>query len=143
MSTKTAELDGVDASSGLLGHVRGSFYKSFERADLGRPWNRVNKYDVVFSIEVIEHVQDYRQFLRNAFLALEPGGHMFLTTTTYFWSLFILLIIFRRRRLLRHYQEFCADSSEMNALEQNLSCAFGTISVDIIMGFQKRSCGVR
>lgn len=106
LSAKSTALDGVDASSGLVGHPRANCYKSFELVDLGRPWIPINKYDVVFSVEVIEHVQDYRQFLRNAFLALEPGGQLFLTTTTYFWSLFVLLIIFRRQTSVETLSEF-------------------------------------
>lgn len=106
LSTKSTELDGVDASSGLLGHTRRNCYKSFELVDLGRPWNPIGKYDVVFSIEVIEHVQDYHQFLKNAFLALKPGGRLFLTSTTYFWSLFVLLIIFRRKTSVETLSEF-------------------------------------
>ena len=99
-------LDGVDYSLVLPNVKNRRFYQNFYQQDLGKEWQPETKYDAVFSVEVIEHVEDYHQFLANAFAALKPGGRLFLTTTTYFWSLFILLIVYRRQTSFASLSEF-------------------------------------
>ena len=39
-----------------------------------------SKFDVIISLEVIEHVKNYETFLRNIFLCLENGGIVILST---------------------------------------------------------------
>jgi SAM-dependent methyltransferase len=106
LSRKGNVLDGVDFSPFLRDHPNRQYYANFAQGDLGAPWASVAKYDLLFSSEVIEHVQDYRQFLANAFAALKPGGRMLLTTTTFFWSLFVLLIVHRRQTSVRSISDF-------------------------------------
>lgn len=108
LKARAHTLDGVDASSALLESVNHVHYRRFECRDLGAPWpgNRSGEYDLVFSVEVIEHIYNYRQFLRNAYDILKPGGYVFLTTTTYFWTFFILLIMYHRRASPRALFDF-------------------------------------
>lgn len=91
-----SQVDCVDYSAVLASSPNRSSYRSFTQADLGKPWAPGRSYDIVFSIEAVEHVEDYRQFLRNALGALKPGGRLYITTTTFTWSLFVLLVIYRR-----------------------------------------------
>jgi SAM-dependent methyltransferase len=90
-------LHGIDSSDAIASNENRKIYDRVLRADLGRAWTPERGYDLVFSVEVIEHVEDYRQFLANAHAALAPGGTLFLTTTTYFFTLFILLVVYRRQ----------------------------------------------
>jgi 2-polyprenyl-3-methyl-5-hydroxy-6-metoxy-1,4-benzoquinol methylase len=106
LSSKVAYVDGVDFSP-VLGTGRNrQYYRNFSQADLGQPWTNGKIYDALISIECIEHVQDYRQFLANAYSALKPGGTLFLTTTTYFCFLFIMLIVYRRQTSFASLSEF-------------------------------------
>jgi hypothetical protein len=51
-------------------------------------------------------VEDYQQFLENAFRAIRPGGRLFLTTTTYSFGLFIFLTSYTREVTLSAVFEF-------------------------------------
>jgi glycosyltransferase involved in cell wall biosynthesis len=106
LSKHCRNLAGVDFSEALRTSNHRSIYQEFDQIDLGKAWDSPTKHDVVFSIEVIEHVENSRQFLGNAFNALLPGGRLFLTTTTYFWSIFILLIVYRRQTTFAALLEF-------------------------------------
>jgi SAM-dependent methyltransferase len=90
-------LDGVDFSTAIEENPNRARYDQVFRADLGKPWSPGCAYDALFSIETIEHVEDWEQFLQNAYGALGPGGTLFLTTTTYFFTVFILLVVYRRK----------------------------------------------
>ncbi|MEY2498251.1 MAG: polyprenyldihydroxybenzoate methyltransferase / 3-demethylubiquinol 3-O-methyltransferase [Verrucomicrobiota bacterium] len=92
LSEHTDRLDGVDLSATVLSDGNRRCYHEVFETDLGRPWKPPGElYDALFSSEVIEHVEDYQQFLDNAFHATKPGGKLFLTTTTYSFALFVLL----------------------------------------------------
>ncbi|MEY2486354.1 MAG: hypothetical protein QOH39_2002 [Verrucomicrobiota bacterium] len=108
LSNHCRRLMGVDFSDILPSTISRPLYYEFSQIDLGRSWESIVKYDLVFSIEVIEHVEDCEVFLANAFNALKPGGFLFLTTTTYFWTLFVLLIVYRRQTTLTALWEFLA-----------------------------------
>jgi SAM-dependent methyltransferase len=87
-------VDGADISPSILTHHNRRHYRDIKVADLGAPMSGSEaggEYDVVFSSEVIEHVENYRAFLDNAFAMLKPGGKLFLTTTTFSCALPILL----------------------------------------------------
>lgn len=95
---KTCRLEGVDRSEAVKDSPRFSYYDQVHHHDLGAPWAAGDRrYDLLWSVEVIEHVEDYQQFLRNAHRVLKPGGVLFLTTTTYFWTIFVLLVMYRRQ----------------------------------------------
>jgi SAM-dependent methyltransferase len=107
LRTEAAILDGVDSSAAIETSGERANYNSIFFEDLGAKWeSAVPRYDVVFSVEVIEHVSNYRTFLANAYSSLKPGGTLFLTTTTYYPSIFVLLVVYRRRLSLRSIGDF-------------------------------------
>ncbi len=61
-------------------------------ADLGGP------YEVVFSTEVVEHLDDAAGFFATVGELLVPGGRLLLTTTAYHFYLFYYLALVRPRR---------------------------------------------
>ena len=92
LSEHTERLDGVDLSAEMLNPELRRCYDDIFETDLGKPWEPPGeRYDALFSSEVIEHVQDYQQFLDTAYHAIKPGGRLFLTTTTYSFALFVFL----------------------------------------------------
>lgn len=56
-------------------------------------------YDLIFSSEVLEHIEDHRATLRDLRRALQPGGLVFLTTTQYVPSLFTMLYTVKNQGL--------------------------------------------
>jgi SAM-dependent methyltransferase len=61
---------------------RGEFYDRFIRADLNSatPWVNDMRYDLVFAVEVIEHLENPRSFCRLASRLLKAGGLLVITT---------------------------------------------------------------
>jgi SAM-dependent methyltransferase len=56
-------------------------YDSFTLLDLDRPGSQESPaYDLVFAIEVIEHLENPRAFVRYAVRLLKPGGTLVVTT---------------------------------------------------------------
>lgn len=108
LKSMATSLDGVDYSDAIQTSPNKQYYSSIFKADLSEKKLEIPKgqYDLLFSIEVIEHVKDYRAFLNNANDLLKPGGKIFLTTTTYFWSIFILLVVYRKSITLKKLYEF-------------------------------------
>ena len=133
-----ANVDGVDVSSVLPGHVNSKHYRGFTRADLGKPWKPEDEYDVVFSVEVIEHVENYDQFLANACTALRPGGKVFLTTTTYLCYLFILLVVYRRQVSFTSLTEFLRGLAGDDRARTTFIQRFWEYSTGHYHGFSKR-----
>ena len=89
------ELQGVDFSDAIQSSPNKIEYDILYKRDLGNAINLPENYfDFIFSIEVVEHVEDYKMFLVNARKVLKPGGQIFLTTTTYFWSIFLLFSVY-------------------------------------------------
>jgi len=64
----------VEEASKRFGHVR------FRQVDLGRWDPPRERFDVVVSHEVIEHLEDQRRHLRQAHDLLAEGGYLILTT---------------------------------------------------------------
>jgi ubiquinone/menaquinone biosynthesis C-methylase UbiE len=87
---KIATLDGItrrcgiDYSERAITEARKAFPGAeFEVADAcALPYPDMS-FDVAYSIEVIEHVEDYERFLTEALRVLKPGGVLFVQTPNY------------------------------------------------------------
>jgi 2-polyprenyl-3-methyl-5-hydroxy-6-metoxy-1,4-benzoquinol methylase len=81
------ELVGLDGSAAGVARARATgAYDAVLQADLGAaaPLPLAADFDVVFSTEVLEHVDAYETMLRHCRAALRPGGLLLLTTTMYY-----------------------------------------------------------
>lgn len=134
-------LHGVDLSDAITTNDNRKLYDRVLRADLGRPWTPERAYDLVFSVEVIEHVEDYRQFLANAHAALQPGGTLFLTTTTYFLMLFVLLVVYRRQISPAALAEFVRGLSGEEAARTRFVMRFWDYTTGHYHGFSRAQLG--
>jgi SAM-dependent methyltransferase len=83
------ELALADSSLQALEHA-GEFVgteTSRYQADLmSLPWE--NRWDVVFLLDVLEHIPQHQEVLREIHRSLRPGGYLFVTTPAlkFFWS---------------------------------------------------------
>lgn len=71
-------LSGVEKAREALGHGRVARASVYE--DWRTIFDGVEAFDGAVSTEVVEHLYDPRDFVRRAFDALIPGGHLLLTT---------------------------------------------------------------
>lgn len=73
-------LDGVDVVK-YLG-FQSEFYDNFIQADLNSEsqWFNTVRYDIIFAVEVIEHLENPRSFCRLAARLLKTGGRLVITT---------------------------------------------------------------
>lgn len=55
-------------------------YRSFYNIDLNTKFEFKNKYDFIFAIEIIEHLENPFQFIKQMKKQLNPGGIIFLST---------------------------------------------------------------
>jgi len=107
----SSNVDGFDISDAIIDLQNKSFYKSLFFNDLGKPISPGNnKYDLIFSSEVIEHVEKYKIFINNAFSLLNANGYIFLTTTTYSGGLFVYIIDNLKNLELMAFWEFMLGS---------------------------------
>jgi 2-polyprenyl-6-hydroxyphenyl methylase/3-demethylubiquinone-9 3-methyltransferase len=76
------EVMGVDASSDGIAQASRAYPRlRFERRSVYEELQgEFGAFDVVLSLEVIEHLYDPRAFLRVAHKLLQPGGHIILST---------------------------------------------------------------
>ena len=94
-------LAGVDVSADGITQARSlGVYDDLASGDLASratlgSLRHGSDYDVVFSTEVIEHVEDVHQFLATARAALRQNGLLVLTTTMYYHYLFHALLVHR------------------------------------------------
>jgi SAM-dependent methyltransferase len=72
---------GVDYDSAAVTHARARYpVPSFVRANLAALPVRSGSVDVVATLQVIEHVWDHGQFVRECLRVLRPGGRLLVTT---------------------------------------------------------------
>jgi len=76
------------------------------------------EYDAVFSMEVLEHVENPSDFLANCAKLVKPGGHLFLssisrTPTSYFFTIFMAEHVLRLVRPGTHEYAKYIKSSEI------------------------------
>jgi 2-polyprenyl-3-methyl-5-hydroxy-6-metoxy-1,4-benzoquinol methylase len=119
-------LDGADIADSIRRSPNLQLYDHFEARDLGLPWPlTTERYDFIFSSEVIQHVERYDVFLRNAFDRLADGGVFVLTTTAYPASLPIFVTAKTRELGPRSLFQFAAglfgNEARGNAFVQRMS----------------------
>jgi SAM-dependent methyltransferase len=89
LSETGAEVVGCDASPACVAACEGKYASTFvirEIDELPR-----EAFDLVFSTEVLEHIEDYRSALARLCRAVRPGGGILLTTTAYTTSIVTLV----------------------------------------------------
>jgi SAM-dependent methyltransferase len=81
--------------------VVGSFATRYQIDLLELPWNA--EWDVAFLLDVLEHIPDHADVLRQAAKALRPGGLLFVTAPAldFFWS--------DNDEAARHQRRYCRE----------------------------------
>ena len=108
-----AELALADSSLralSLAGPVVGHFAKRYQVDLLDLAWSQ--QWDVVFLLDVLEHIPDHLQVLRQIRKILRPGGLLFITTPALkaFWSYNDDLAHHQRRYCKQDFQDLAAPS---------------------------------
>lgn len=94
---RSARVEGCDVAE-ESGALSGDRYDRFFRINASAELPDAT-YDLIFSSEVLEHIEDHRATLRDLHRALRPGGLMFITTTQYAPSIFTMLYTVKNRRM--------------------------------------------
>lgn len=102
----SSRLDGIDVSDEVKFSPNRKFYSNLFTNDLGGVMEINCKYDLIFSSEVIEHVESYTAFIKNAYNFLKDGGEIFLTTTTFSCSLPIYVLNETKRIKISEINKF-------------------------------------
>jgi len=95
LARQGAAVDGCDISDTALEKCRTLYRETW--SVLAPP--RQAAYDLIFSTEVLEHIDDYRAALRSMYGLLRPGGVVLLTTTTYAISIYSVFQAVREKKL--------------------------------------------
>ena len=108
-----AELALADSSLRALrmaGPVVGHFAQRYQVDLLDLPWS--DEWDVVFLLDVLEHIPDHLQVLKQIRKVLRPGGLLFVTTPALkaFWSYNDDLAHHQRRYSKQDFQDLAAPS---------------------------------
>lgn len=78
------EVVGIDVSEDAISYAKGNFRRDNLKYFVADATNLNifddNLYDVVVSFQVIEHIEDYRQYLNEIKRVLKPGGIFLLST---------------------------------------------------------------
>jgi 2-polyprenyl-3-methyl-5-hydroxy-6-metoxy-1,4-benzoquinol methylase len=86
-----AKLFGIDMSPESVELCKSGGYNHVIQCPAQRIEYGDEKFDMVFSSEVLEHVEDYEQMLKEIHRVLKPGGGLILTTTCYCTSIYQFL----------------------------------------------------
>jgi SAM-dependent methyltransferase len=72
---------GVDYDALTVAHAAASYpHADFVRGNLAALPIRTESVDVVATLQVVEHVWNHREFVRECLRVLRPGGRLFMTT---------------------------------------------------------------
>ncbi|MBL9090523.1 MAG: class I SAM-dependent methyltransferase [Planctomycetaceae bacterium] len=71
---------GFSRITGCDGFSFGSHAFPFHQMNLNEPWSLPEKYDFIFALEVIEHLENPRTFFRELHRCLNPGGTILVST---------------------------------------------------------------
>jgi SAM-dependent methyltransferase len=89
LSARGYEVTAVDISEVSCGHVAREFGVTAIRHDLEQPLAIADgSFDVIIAADVLEHLENDAQLLREARRCLKPGGSLIITVPAYpgFWS---------------------------------------------------------
>ncbi len=76
---------GIDSSEELIRMakeraIKNKYKINYKKSTIEQFAKKKNKFDIIISLEVIEHVKDYKAFLDNIFKCLNPGGLIIIST---------------------------------------------------------------
>ena len=72
--------DYLDRARAFLAQTPHADRVTFEVADLTRPLDYADAFDLALSVDVMEHIEDDRAVFRHVLAALRPGGHLVVNT---------------------------------------------------------------
>ncbi|MFN0197293.1 MAG: class I SAM-dependent methyltransferase [Planctomycetaceae bacterium] len=98
--------------------VVGSFADRYQIDLLDLPWSE--EWDVVFLLDVLEHIPDHGEVLRQIWNSLRPGGLLFITTPAlkFFWT-YNDDLVHHQRRYSRHDYRALSKESHFEVLRTN------------------------
>lgn len=106
---------GFDISAQAVEYGRGKGIDQVAVHDLGEPWPLEDgSHDVVVLLDVLEHLADPAQVLRNARRILQPGGGVVFTVPAYPW------LFSNWDERLGHYRRYTEEMLRRQANEANL-----------------------
>ena len=85
LAREGANVKAIDSSSKLIKEAKrravdGKLKINYENCDISKIFNRKEKYDIIISLEVIEHIKDFPRFLNNTFGCLNKNGLIIIST---------------------------------------------------------------
>ena len=84
-------------------------------------------FDLVFHLDVLEHVRDTREFLRNSYRVLRPGGYLLLSTPNIFRPMSLLSLLRGKRR----FPDFVSHSNRAGMLYHEIEYYEEHLATDI------------
>ncbi|MCR4792054.1 MAG: class I SAM-dependent methyltransferase [Lachnospiraceae bacterium] len=83
---KYGDVDGYDYSEHALEYCKMKCNATLHKLDLGivASW-LMPKYDVVFALDILEHIKDDSIALSNIYRMTKPGGHIIITVPAFQW----------------------------------------------------------
>lgn len=99
LSRLGADVHGVDASESNIEIAK--FHADINDLNIKYEYttaealaSRNEKFDIVCALEIVEHIDDPKQFIENCFKLLNPGGHFFVSTINQNLTSYLLSIVF-------------------------------------------------
>jgi len=95
LASQGATVSGTDLAPEAIRLCRQSQYDQVKQCAAENVDFPGDAFDMVFTSEVLEHVDDYRAMLREILRLLKPGGVVLLTTTLYGTSIYQMIYAYR------------------------------------------------